>query len=66
MTTPNSSVPANQEAAVQNVDFTASIVQTTIPDGSTSGVISVPVLDNQVSGPLKVFQFTLTSVTAGT
>ena len=62
---PNSNVPANQEAAVQGTDFTNTLVQVTIPDGSTSGVLSVPVIDNLESGPLKVFQFTLTSVAGG-
>ena len=61
----NSSIPANQEAALQNIDFTASLVQVTIPDGSTSGTLSVPVIDNQESSPLKVFSFTLVSVTGG-
>lgn len=65
MIAPNSSVPANQEAAVEGTDFTAALVQVTIPDGSTSGVIPVSVTDNQESGPLKVFQFVLTSVTGG-
>lgn len=61
----NSSVPADQEAAVQGFDFSDTLVQVTIPDGSTSGILSVPVIDNQESGPLKVFQFTLTSVAGG-
>lgn len=65
MVAPNSSVPVNQEAAVAGTDFTAMLVQVTIPDGSTSGVIPVPVVDNEESGPLKVFQFVLTSVTGG-
>ena len=58
----NTSVSVDQEAAMESVDFTASLVQVTIPDGSTSGTLSVPVIDNQESGPLKVFQFILTSV----
>ena len=62
---PNSSVPDNQEAALESTDFAAILVTVTIPDGSTSGVLSVPVFDNQESGPLKVFQFTLTSVAGG-
>lgn len=61
----NSSVPDSQEAAVPGTDFTASLVQTTIPDGSTSAVLSVPITDNQESSPLKVFQFSLTSVAGG-
>ena len=61
----NSSVPTDQEAAVQGTDFPVTLVQVTIPDGSTSGTLSVPVIDNQESGPLKVFQFKLSSVTGG-
>ena len=61
----NTSVPLDQEAAVQSVDFAATVVQVTLPDGSTSGTLSVPILDNQESEPLKVFQFTLTSVAGG-
>ena len=61
----NATVPPNQEAAVESTDFSATLVQVTIPDGSTSGALSVPVVDNQESGPLKVFQFTLTSVAGG-
>lgn len=61
----NSSVPADQEAALEGTDFTTTIVQVSIPDGSTSGSLSVPIIDNQVSGPLKVFNFTLTSVAGG-
>lgn len=61
----NSTIPPNQEAAEESVDFAATLVQVTIPDGSTSGVLSVPVFDNQESGPLKLFQFNLTSVAGG-
>lgn len=61
----NSSVPVDQEAALPNTDFSATLVQVSIPDGDTSGVLSVPIIDNQVSGPLKVFNFTLTSVAGG-
>ena len=61
----NASVPSDQEAALPSIDFVGTVVQVTIPDGSTSGIISVPVFDNQESEPLKVFQFTLTSVTGG-
>ena len=62
---PNTTVPSDQLAAVESVDFAATLVQVTIPDGSTSGVLSVPVFDNLESGPLKIFQFTLASVTGG-
>ena len=61
----NATLPANREPAVESVDFASTQVQVTIPDGSTSGTLSVPVFDNQESGPLKVFQFTLTSVAGG-
>ena len=61
----NSSISTDQEAALQGTDFPATLVQVTIPDGSTSGTLSVPVIDNQESGPLKVFQFTLSSVAGG-
>ena len=63
--TANTSVPVDQEAAVEGVDFSTTTVQVTIPDGSTSGMLSVPIFDNQHSEPLKVFQFTLTSVAGG-
>lgn len=61
----NSSVPVDQEAALLGTDFSATLVQVSIPDGSTSGVLFVPIIDNQVSGPLKVFNFTLTTVAGG-
>lgn len=61
----NSSVPVDQEAALPSIDFSATLVQVSMPDGATSGVLSVPIIDNQVSGPLKVFNFTLTSVAGG-
>ena len=61
----NSSIPTDQEAALQGTDFPATRVQVTIPDGSTSGTLSVPVIDNQESGPLKVFWFMLSSVAGG-
>ena len=62
---PNTTVPSDQVAAVESIDFAATLVQVTIPDGSTSGVLSVPVFDNLESGPLKILRFTLTSVTGG-
>ena len=60
MVAPSNSLPTNQEAAAEGTDFPVVSVSTTIPDGSTTGELKVPLMDNNLAGPVKVFQFTLT------
>ena len=59
---PSNSTPPNQEAAEEDSDFTTAPVSTIIPAGATTGVITLPLLDNEESSPLKVFEFTLVDV----
>ena len=60
-TVSNNSVPVNQEAATA-ADISMLEISTVISDGVTVGELSVPLPDNDVSAPLRVFQFLLTNV----
>lgn len=60
-TVSNSSIPVNQEAATA-ADISILEISTIISDGVTVGEISVPLPDNDMSAPLRVFQFVLTNV----
>ncbi len=56
-------IPANQIAAQGGVDFSIVPVSTTLQSGETVGELVVPLpVDNAVSGPPKVFLFSLTEV----
>ncbi len=63
MVAPSNSIPSNQIAAQGGVDFSIVPVSITLGDGETVGEIVVPLpMDNEVSGPPKVFHFTLSEV----
>lgn len=60
-TVSNDSIPANQEA-VPAADISMVEMSTVVSDGVTVGEMSVPLPNNDVSSPLRVFQFLLTNV----
>jgi len=55
-------VGTNQNPAQAVIDFPITSFSVVIADGITTGIITVPLGDNNVIGSPKVFRFNLTSV----
>ncbi len=61
--TPTTSLPSNRIAAISGVDFPTTPQSVTLSNGQTSGYINITLPNNFDTSPLKVFTFSLTSVT---
>ena len=60
------SIPSNRIAATPGIDFPVTPQSVTMGDGQTIGYINISLPNNIVSSSLKVFTFTLTSVSRST
>ena len=61
-TSSSGSILPGQIPAQSGVDFPTSPISATLQDGETVGFINVPLTNNSVTSPIKVFTFQLTAV----